>query len=90
MWTLVAEYADVLQIGARNMQNFALLKALGKAGRPVMLKRGLSATVQELLMSAEYIVAHGNPERDAVRARHPHLRNGHAQYLRHRRDCGAE
>jgi len=58
---LVAEYADVLQIGARNMQNFALLKALGKAGRPVMLKRGLSATVKELLMSAEYIVAHGNP-----------------------------
>lgn len=58
---LVAEYADVLQIGARNMQNFALLKALGKANRPVMLKRGLSSTIKELLMSAEYIVAHGNP-----------------------------
>ena len=58
---LVAEYADILQIGARNMQNFALLKTLGGAGRPVMLKRGLSSTIKELLMSAEYIVAHGNP-----------------------------
>jgi 3-deoxy-7-phosphoheptulonate synthase len=58
---LVAEYADVLQIGARNMQNFALLKTLGKCGRPILLKRGMSATVKELLMSAEYIVAHGNP-----------------------------
>jgi 3-deoxy-7-phosphoheptulonate synthase len=58
---LVAEYADILQIGARNMQNFALLKTLGKCGRPVMLKRGMSATIKELLMSAEYVVAHGNP-----------------------------
>jgi len=60
--SLVADYADVLQIGARNMQNFALLKTLGKCGRPILLKRGLSATVKELLMSAEYIVAHGNPD----------------------------
>ena len=59
---LVSHYADVLQIGARNMQNFMLLKALGKCGRPILLKRGLSSTVKELLMSAEYIVAHGNPE----------------------------
>ena len=58
---MVAEYADILQIGARNMQNFALLKALGRANRPVMLKRGLSSTIKELLMSAEYVVAHGNP-----------------------------
>jgi 3-deoxy-7-phosphoheptulonate synthase len=58
---LVAEYADVLQIGARNMQNFALLKTLGKCGRAVLLKRGMSSTIRELLMSAEYIVAHGNP-----------------------------
>ena len=58
---MVAEYADILQIGARNMQNFALLKSLGKAGRPIMLKRGLSSTIKELLMSAEYVVAHGNP-----------------------------
>ncbi|MEI9815105.1 MAG: 3-deoxy-7-phosphoheptulonate synthase [Acidobacteriota bacterium] len=59
---LVAQYADVLQIGARNMQNFALLKTLGQCGRPILLKRGMSATVKELLMSAEYIVAHGNPD----------------------------
>jgi len=57
---MVAEYADILQVGARNMQNFALLKRLGSAGRPVLLKRGLSSTIKELLMSAEYIVAHGN------------------------------
>jgi 3-deoxy-7-phosphoheptulonate synthase len=57
---MVAEYADILQVGARNMQNFALLKEVGKVHRPVMLKRGLSSTVKELLMSAEYIVAHGN------------------------------
>ena len=58
---LVAEYADILQIGARNMQNFALLKTLGKCGRPVLLKRGMSSTIKELLMSAEYVMAHGNP-----------------------------
>jgi 3-deoxy-7-phosphoheptulonate synthase len=58
---LVAEHADMLQIGARNMQNFALLKKLGRCGRPILLKRGMSSTIKELLMSAEYIVAHGNP-----------------------------
>ena len=58
---LVAEYADILQIGARNMQNFSLLKNLGQCGRPILLKRGMSSTVKELLMSAEYILAHGNP-----------------------------
>jgi 3-deoxy-7-phosphoheptulonate synthase len=58
---LVAEYADLMQVGARNMQNFALLKSLGGCGRPVLLKRGMSSTIKELLMSAEYIVAHGNP-----------------------------
>jgi 3-deoxy-7-phosphoheptulonate synthase len=59
---LIAQYADVMQVGARNMQNFVLLKALGKCGRPVLLKRGLSSTVKELLMSAEYITAHGNSD----------------------------
>jgi 3-deoxy-7-phosphoheptulonate synthase len=59
---LVSEYADALQIGARNMQNFMLLKALGKCGRPVLLKRGMSSTIKELLMSAEYVVAHGNSQ----------------------------
>ena len=56
----MAEYADIMQVGARNMQNFALLKSLGKCGRPVLLKRGMSSTIKELLMSAEYVVAHGN------------------------------
>ena len=59
---LVAEYADMLQVGARNMQNFALLSELGRVQRPVLLKRGLSATVTELLMAAEYIMAHGNTQ----------------------------
>jgi 3-deoxy-7-phosphoheptulonate synthase len=59
---LVARYADMLQVGARNMQNFALLKALGAAGRPVLLKRGLSATIEEFLLAAEYVVSHGNPD----------------------------
>lgn len=58
----VAEHADMLQIGARNMQNFALLEAVGGVHRPVMLKRGLSATIQEFLMAAEYIVKNGNPQ----------------------------
>ena len=57
---LVAQYADVLQIGARNMQNFSLLERVGELRKPVLLKRGPSATVKELLMAAEYIVARGN------------------------------
>ncbi len=58
---VVAEHADIVQVGARNMQNFMLLKALGECPRPVLLKRGMSSTIKELLMSAEYITAHGNP-----------------------------
>ena len=61
---VVGEYADMFQVGARNMQNFALLAELGRAKKPVLLKRGLSATVEELLMAAEYIMANGN--RDVV------------------------
>ncbi|MEX2116045.1 MAG: 3-deoxy-7-phosphoheptulonate synthase [Bacteroidota bacterium] len=57
---LVERYADVLQVGARNMQNFTFLKELGKASKPVMLKRGLAATIEEWLMSAEYILSGGN------------------------------
>ena len=57
----LAGAADLLQVGARNMQNFELLKELGKAKRPVLLKRGMSATIDELLNAAEYIVSHGNP-----------------------------
>ncbi len=58
----VLEVADIVQIGARNMQNYSLLKHAGRAGKPVLLKRGLSATIQELLLSAEYILAEGNPQ----------------------------
>jgi 3-deoxy-7-phosphoheptulonate synthase len=57
---LVEEYADVIQIGARNMQNFSLLKRAGRARKPVLLKRGMSATLEELLMAAEYIMSEGN------------------------------
>jgi len=76
---LVAEYADIVQIGARNMQNFSLLRRAGRAGKPVLLKRGMAATVKELLLSAEYILAEGNPwvilcER-GVRSFDTHTRN---------------
>jgi len=60
----VADVADIVQIGARNMQNFSLLKAAGRAGKPVLLKRGLAATITELLLSAEYLLAEGN--RDVI------------------------
>jgi 3-deoxy-7-phosphoheptulonate synthase len=59
---LVAEYADIIQIGARNMQNYSLLKSAGKLRKPVLLKRGLSATLEEFLMSAEYVMSEGNYE----------------------------
>jgi 3-deoxy-7-phosphoheptulonate synthase len=58
---IVAEYADILQIGTRNMQNYSLLTAVGRVARPVMLKRGYGATIEEWLMAAEYIVSSGNP-----------------------------
>ena len=58
---LVAEYADVLQVGARNMANFALLRAVGRASRPVLLKRGLAASIEEWLYAAEYVLNEGNP-----------------------------
>jgi 3-deoxy-7-phosphoheptulonate synthase len=60
MVSLVATYADILQIGARNMQNYALLHAVGESQRPVLLKRGMMSTIEELLMAAEYILSHGN------------------------------
>lgn len=58
---LVSRFADMLQVGSRNMANFSLLKACGRSDKPVLLKRGFSATLEEFLMSAEYIMAHGNP-----------------------------
>lgn len=76
---LVARYADILQIGSRNMQNFALLKQVGKAGKPVMLKRGLSATISEWLGAAEYITASGNDQvimcERGIRTFETHTRN---------------
>jgi 3-deoxy-7-phosphoheptulonate synthase len=59
---LVAEYADCIQIGARNMQNYSLLRAVGRIGKPVLLKRGMAATITDLLLSAEYILAEGNDQ----------------------------
>jgi len=59
---VVAKHADMLQVGARNMQNFGLLKAVGKTNKPVLLKRGMMSTINELLMSAEYILSEGNPD----------------------------
>jgi len=59
---LIAEYADVLQIGTRNMQNYQLLDEVGKSDKPVLLKRGMSATVKEWLLSAEYVLSQGNPD----------------------------
>ena len=59
---VVAEHADIIQIGARNMQNYPLLRRAGKTGKPVLVKRGLAATIKELLLSAEYILAEGNPQ----------------------------
>jgi 3-deoxy-7-phosphoheptulonate synthase len=59
---MVAEYADVLQIGARNMQNYQLLQAVGDSGKPACLKRGMSATLDEFLLAAEYILDRGNPD----------------------------
>ncbi|MFH1893571.1 MAG: 3-deoxy-7-phosphoheptulonate synthase [Candidatus Zixiibacteriota bacterium] len=57
---LIADYVDILQVGARNMQNFALLEKVGKISKPILLKRGMMSTIEELLMSAEYIMANGN------------------------------
>jgi 3-deoxy-7-phosphoheptulonate synthase len=59
---LIERYADILQVGARNMQNFSLLRELGQVRRPVLLKRGISATIEEWLLSAEYILAGGNKD----------------------------
>jgi len=76
---LVAQYADIVQIGARNMQNYALLRRAGRAGKPVLLKRGMSATIDELLLAAEYILAEGNPDvilcERGIRSFDTHTRN---------------
>ena len=79
---LVERYADIIQIGARNMQNFDLLKEVGRTRKPVLLKRGMSATVEDWLMSAEYVLAQGNRRRDPLRAGHPDVRGLHPQHAR--------
>lgn len=71
--TFIEHDVDVIQIGARNMQNFDLLKEVGRVNKPVILKRGLSATISEWLMSAEYIAAGGNHQHHFLRAWHPYL-----------------
>jgi len=75
----VAEYADIVQIGARNMQNYALLRRVGQLGKPVLLKRGMSATIEELLLAAEYLLAEGNEDvvlcERGVRSFDSHTRN---------------
>jgi 3-deoxy-7-phosphoheptulonate synthase len=76
---LVAEYADIIQIGARNMQNYPLLRRAGRTGKPVLLKRGLSATIDELLLAAEYVLAEGNDDvilcERGIRSFDQHTRN---------------
>ncbi|HSK10039.1 MAG TPA: 3-deoxy-7-phosphoheptulonate synthase, partial [Vicinamibacterales bacterium] len=76
---LVAKYADILQVGARNMQNFTLLRELGLLRHPVLLKRGISATIEEWLLSAEYVLAGGNPDvilcERGIRTFEDHVRN---------------
>jgi len=76
---LISTYADILQIGARSMQNYALLHAVGEAQKPVMLKRGMMSTIEELLMSAEYILSHGNNRvilcERGIRTFEPYTRN---------------
>ena len=68
---MVERYTDILQVGARNMQNFDLLKECGRTRVPILLKRGMSATVKDLLMSAEYVLSEGNRQVDPVRAWYP-------------------
>jgi 3-deoxy-7-phosphoheptulonate synthase len=79
MVSVVEEYADIIQIGSRNMQNFSLLKRAGRGGKPVLLKRGMSATLEEFLMAAEYILSEGNPQvilcERGVRTFNDHSRN---------------
>lgn len=76
---VVSEYADVIQIGARNMQNYPLLRRVGRSGKPVLLKRGMSATIKELLLAAEYLLAEGNEQvilcERGVRSFDTHTRN---------------
>jgi 3-deoxy-7-phosphoheptulonate synthase len=81
----VAEHADLVQVGSRNMQNFALLKAVGATGKPVLLKRGMARLVEEWLLAGEYLLKAGSPLCHLLRARHSRLRPTHPQPARPRR-----
>ena len=70
---LMRDYVDIFQVGARNMQNFNLLRELGKVRKPVLLKRGIAATIEELLLSAEYLLVGRQLRRHSVRTRHSHV-----------------
>ncbi len=78
---IICEHVDMLQVGARNMQNFALLRRLATVKKPILLKRGPSATVKEWLLAAEYLLSGGNHASRALRARHQDLRNRDAQHV---------
>ena len=83
---LMLPYVDILQVGARNMQNYFLLRALGAVAKPVLLKRGMSATIEELLLSAEYIMAGGNHNVILCERGIRTFETAHAQHAGHRRD----
>jgi 3-deoxy-7-phosphoheptulonate synthase len=87
---LVAEYADIVQIGSRNMQNFPLLWAAGESGRPVLLKRGFMSTISEWLGSVEHITSRGNEQIILCERVYPYLRNGYPQHARHQCHCPAQ
>ena len=86
----MSEYTDIFWVGARNMYNSFLLKAMGQVRQPVILKRSYGANIQEFLYAAEYIVSSGNPNVDFDRARHPHFRDLDAQHARHQRGRPAQ
>jgi hypothetical protein len=87
---LVAEYCDCMQVGARNMQNFALLKSLGSCGRTVLLKRGMSSTIKGTADVGRIHSGSRQPQRDSLRAGDPNLRDRDAEHLRHLRHPGAQ
>ena len=85
---LIERYTDMFQIGARNMQNFDLLREVGKTRKAVLLKRGLAATVKDWLLSAEYVLSQGNGVGHPVRAGHQDLRGQHPLHDGHQLDSG--
>ena len=87
---LVCRYADMLQIGTRNMANYRSAARSGKTQTPVMLKRGMAATIEEWLQAAEYIASRRQQEHHALRARHPNLRDLYPQHLRSERRRGLQ